>query len=324
MRGKLWLLSYLVLFLPLRCALAADGYGPLQSYTQSPLHTNVHSPQLRSGFSLDPEEQEVYMSGTIASVWAITATYQLDYYQNQLAIGSKWQLDSSWQVDLQYRWNFAANNHLDKPTMAFHEFVGIDQNGREDVDRHRFVIDMPSYGVQEEGFRGETLSSALTGYIQYQAFADDHHGLSFGASLYYNDTSNGLFSGSRFEQSVQINYGYVEDKHALDATAAITIRDTPTDFTHMPYRSTTWTLGLSYRYQWFENHTLIAQLATHQGLIDDGGEFSKPSTEFTYGYRYTLQNSAIEITLVENMFHADNSTDIAIGVAYRYRFGASA
>jgi len=324
MGGKLWLLSYLVVFLPLHNALAADDYGPLQSYTQSPLHTNVHSPQLRSGFSLDSEEQEVYLSGTIASVWAITATYELDYYQNQLAIGSKWQLDSNWQVDLQYRWNVAANNHLDNPTMAFHDFVGIDQNGREDVERHRFVIDMPDYDVQEEGFRGETLSSAVTGYLQYQAFSDDHHGLSFGASLYYNDTSHGLFSGSRFEQSVQINYGYVEEKHALDATAAITIRETPTDFTHMPYRGTTWTMGLSYRYQWFENHTLIGQLATHQGLMDDGGEFSKPSTEFTYGYRYTLQNSAIEITLVENMFHADNSTDIAIGVAYRYRFGASA
>ena len=324
MGGKLWLLISMIVLLTINHASADDGYGPLQSYTQSPLHTNVHSPQLRSGFSLDSDEYEVYGSGTISSIWAVTATYELDYYQNQLAIGSKWQLDTNWQIDLQYRWNFAANNHLDKPTIAFHDFVGIDQNGREDVERNRFVIDMPEYGVQEEGFRSKTLSSAVTGYLQYQAFANDHHGVSLGVSLYYDDTDNGLFSASDFEQSVQVNYGYVREKHALDATAALTFRDTPTDFTQMPYRDSTWTIGISYRYEWFENHTFIGQLASHQGLLDDGGEFSKPSTEFTYGYRYTLKNAAVEITLVENMFHADNSTDIAFGVAFRYRFGSAA
>ncbi|KJY83447.1 outer membrane beta-barrel domain protein [Vibrio galatheae] len=305
-------------------ALANDGYGPLNIYSQSPLQTNVLAPQIRSGFSLHPDQYELYGSATISSVWAITASYELDYYQNQLSMGGKWQLNSDWQLDVQYRWNFAANNHLDKPTMAFHDMVGIDQNGRAEADRHRFVIDMPAYGVQEANFNGQTLGSAITSYLQYQAYSDESHGVSFGLSLYYNDTSNGLFSASRFEQSGQINYGYINDKHAFDTSLAITLRETPTDFESMPFRSSTWTFGASYRYQWFEHHTLIAQLTINQGLLDDTSEFSKPTTEFVYGYRYTLKNSAVELTVVENMFHADNSTDIALGLAFRYRFGANA
>ncbi len=323
MRWILCSLTFTTLVLAMAEASADDGFGPLQSYAQSPLHTNVLSPQLRSGFSLGQHEYELYGSGIISSVWAVTASYELDYYQNQIAFGGKWQLSSNWQIDLHYRWNFAANNHLDKPTMAFHDLVGIDQNGREDIERNRFVIDMPNYGIQEQSFRGETLSSAITGYMQYQVYSDENNGISMGGSLYYSDTSNGLFSASKFEQSLQLNYGYVSDKHGFDTTAAITFRNTPTDFTQMSYRNSNWSLAMSYRYQWFEKHTLIAQLSTHQGLLNDGGEFSKPSTEFTYGYRYTHENTAIEITLVENMFHADNSTDIAIGLAFRYRFGAS-
>ncbi|MFM2589778.1 DUF3187 family protein [Vibrio sp. TBV020] len=318
--GKLTAL--ISLLLPMM-AYSDDGFGPVQGYTQSPFHTNNLSPQVRSGFSMPLAHFEIYASGVVSSIWAVTDEYELDYYQNQIAIGGKWQFSENWQIDLNYRWNYAGNNHLDGLTKDFHDAFGLDQNGRDNVDNNRFVINMPKYGIQEEGFRGETLSHALTSYLQYQVFSQQHHGVSIGASLYFNDTSRGIFSSSDFEQAIQINYGYVRDKHALDTIAAITFRNTPTVFEKMPYRDRTWTFGASYRYQLFENHSFIGQLVVLQGVTNDGGEFSKPSTEFTYAYRYTLKNTAVEITAVENMFNADNSTDIAFGVAFRYRFGPS-
>ncbi|WP_391089902.1 DUF3187 family protein [Vibrio sp. NH-UV-68] len=299
-----------------------DGYGPLQSYTQSPFHTNSLSPQLRSGFSMPVDHSEVYASGIVSSIWAVTDQYELDYYQNQLAIGGKWQWNERWQVDLNYRWNYAGNNHLDRLTIAFHDWVGLEQNGRTEVNNDRFVINMPEYGIELEGFRSETLSHVLTGYLQYQIMTHSNHGLSIGASLYYNDTNHGIFSSSDFEQALQINYGYQREKHGFDTSVAITFRNTPTVFKQIPYRNSNWSLGASYRYQWLPNHALIGQFAVHQGITTDESEFSKPSTEFTFGYRYRLKNSAVEITAVENMFNADNSTDIAFGVTFRYRFGA--
>jgi hypothetical protein len=300
---------------------ALEDYGPVQSYTQSPFHTNSLSPQIRSGFSLEADRKEIYLNGTISSIWAVTDTYELDYYQNQIAAGLKWQANSNWQLELNYRWNYAGNNHLDRLTIAFHDLFGIDQNGRKEVDNDRFVIDMPNYGIEERDFRGKSLSHALIGYLQYQILTNDHHGLSAGASLYYNNTDHGIFSSNDFEQALQLNYGYKREKHAFDALAALTFRHSPSVFEQIPYRSSTWTFGASYRYRWLDNHFLIGQFAIHQGVTDDQEEFSKPSSEFTFGYRYQMESSAVEITAIENMFNADNSTDIAFGLSYRYRFG---
>lgn len=67
-----------------------------------------HTNHLRSGFSLPSEYIEAYGSATIASVWAHTDEYALDYYHNQLEIGAKWQVSYQWQWELNYRWVFAA------------------------------------------------------------------------------------------------------------------------------------------------------------------------------------------------------------------------
>ncbi|MCG7488267.1 DUF3187 family protein [Vibrio sp. Of14-4] len=297
-------------------------YGPVQSYTQSPFHTNSLSPQIRSGFSMDKSQVELFGTGTISSIWAVTPEYKLDYYQNQIAIGGKWQPHQEWQFEMNYRWNYAGNNHLDRLTISFHDWFNIDQNGREDVDNDQFIIDIPEYGIELEDFRGESLSHALTSYVQYQIAAKQHHGLSVGVSLYYNNTNHGIFSSSEFEQAVQLNYGYRRNKHSLDAILAFTYRNTPTVFKEMPYRPSTWTVGASYRYKIFEKHHLIGQLVVHEGVSSGDDEFSKPSTEFTFGYRYQMDNSSLELTAIENMFNADNSTDIAFGIGYRYRFGS--
>lgn len=317
-------LCFFIFALPTFLVYAANlnDYGPVQSYTQSPFHTNSLSPQLRSGFSMDENQLEAFGTGTISSIWAVTPDYELDYYQNQIAVGSRWQLHQDWQLELNYRWNYAGNNHLDQLTISFHDWFNIDQNGREDVAKNRFIIDIPEYGIDLENFRGESLSHALTSYLQYQVVTKEHHGLSIGLSVYYNNTNSGIFASSEFEQGIQINYGYRRNKHSLDAIMALTFRNTPTVFKDMPYRSSTWTVGSSYRYQLFERHHLIGQLAVHEGVSSGEDEFSKPSTEFTFGYRYLLGSSAIELTIIENMFNADNSTDIAFGIGYRYRFGS--
>ncbi|MDN3610165.1 DUF3187 family protein [Vibrio ostreicida] len=323
MKAIKWCFYFLMLVFFNSTAMARSDYGPVKSYTQSPFHTNSLSPQLRSGFSMTPESGEVTITGIISSIWAVTPDYELDYYQNQLAASGKWQLTSDWQIEVDYRWNYAGNNHLDGLTKDFHDWFSLDQNGRDNVDNNRFVIHIPDYGIELDNFRGESLSHAFTGYLQYQLLNETHHGISLGTTLYFNDTHHSIFSSSQFEQAIQINYGYRRDKHSLDTLLAITFRNTPSVFKQMPYRSNTWTVGASYRYRLSTRHHLIGQLAIHQGISGGEDEFSKPSTEFTFGYRYQMKNSAIELTAVENMFNADNSTDIAFGIGYRYQFGGS-
>lgn len=143
---------------------------------------------------------EAYGSGTVASVWAHTSDYSLDYYHNQLELGGKWQINEKWQWELNYRWVFAADNHLDGLTESFHDLFAIGQNGRDEVDKNRFYMSMPDYDILIEDFEGETLANNLSTYIQYQIIQNEHHGLSVGGSLYYNDVAHGAFKGNSFEQ----------------------------------------------------------------------------------------------------------------------------
>ncbi|MBA5762999.1 DUF3187 family protein [Vibrio sp. 404] len=299
------------------------NYGPLQTYAQSPFITNGLAPQLRSGFSLPVDNVELSASLTAASIWAQNGHYELDYYQNQLQLGGKWQIDQSWQFELGYRWNYAGNNHLDSLTIAFHDWFSIDQNGRDLVENDRYLIDIPNYGIEERDFRGEVLSQGLYSYLQYQLYQTTRHGLSLGWSLYYSDIGNTLFAHSDWEQALQLNYGYLNGNHGVDVTLSQTYRDTPTNFTLMPYVSNNWFVGASYQYQWYQNHFLIGQFGLYEGISNADDDFAKVATEVTLGYRYQMVQSAVEFSVVENMINADNSTDIAFTFAYRYRYGAS-
>ncbi|WP_114764352.1 DUF3187 family protein [Vibrio rhodolitus] len=297
-------------------------YGPLQTYAQSPFITNGLAPQLRSGFSLPQEQIELSAALTAASIWAKNGLYELDYYQNQLHLGAKWQVSAHWQFELGYRWNYAADNGLDSLTIAFHDWFSIDQNGRDQVDNDRYIIDAPEFGFDERDFRNEMLSQGLYSYLQYQLYQSERHGLSAGLSLYYSDIGSGFFTHSDWEQALQLNYGYLNGNHGFDATISQTFRDTPTNFEQMPYRASNWFVGSSYRYQWLSNHYLVLQLGIYQGISTEEDDFSKVATEVTLGYRYQMEQSALEFSVIENMINADNSTDIAFTFAYRYRYGA--
>lgn len=203
------LLIATVVFTP--TAWANKDYGPLISYTQAPLQSVRLTPTLRSGFPLEENKLEVFASLTAASIWANSHDYHLDYYQNQLQTGLKWQLTTAWQIEFNYRWLYAANNHLDKVIINYHDLFGIDQAGRERKDRHQFDVYAPSHGINISDFSGDTLTSAFTLYTQYQIIDLENHGLSFGVSLYHNNVNHGAFKGNSTEQSAQLNYAYQLD-----------------------------------------------------------------------------------------------------------------
>ncbi|WP_194435100.1 DUF3187 family protein [Vibrio fluminensis] len=300
-----------------------DSFGPLQTYAQSPFITNGLAPQLRSGFSMPNNSIELHASVTAASIWAKNRIYELDYYQNQLQLGGKWQVNKRWQWEIGYRLNHAGNNSLDSLTITFHDWFSLDQNGRDEVDNDRYIISAPSYGINEEDFGGDILSQGLYSYLQYQLFQNSHHGFSIGFSLYYSDLGSGFFAHSDWEQALQLNYGFLSGNHAIDVTLSQTFRDVPTNFDQMPYVDNNWFVGGSYRYQWYQNHYLVLQLGVYEGISEADDEFAKVSTDVTLGYRFEMEQSALEFSVIENMINADNSTDIAFTFAYRYRYGGS-
>lgn len=290
-------------------------YGPLLNYAQAPLASHSLTPQLRDGFSLPMDSQELFGGFSAASIWSDSPGYEGDFYQNQLSLGLKWQITEQWQTELSYRHSQAWDNQLDSLTMGFHNLFGLDQNGRDKVDKHRFHIALPQQQITWDDFSGSTLSSAFSVYTQYQVIASEHHGLSIGGSLYYNQ--HGLLRLSRFEQALQLNYTYQQDSHRIYGMVGVTHHDKGTGT--LPMKNASLTTAVGYEYQINIKHHLFSSFHVYQGTVESPKELEKLATEYLLGYRYIMPSSALEIAMTENVFSTDNSTDIALHISYRYR-----
>lgn len=310
-------LIYTVIFLPSTFAenINYSHYGPLRVHAQSPTHAGSLTPLLRSGFALPEGKKEVYGSATVASVWAETDDYYADYYHNSLNGGIKWQLTEKWMFDTNYKWSFSGDNHLDSVTIWFHDAFGVGQNGRDNTIKDKNQI-FSKNGINQPDLSGDTLTNALNFYLEYQLLSEDNYGLSIGGSLYYNHVNSGPFVDNRFEQALQLNYSYTTGMHHFYSTTGISFRRNDESLSGIDYKDHAVMLSLGYEYL-MERHGWLIELHHYEGLLKTDNDFSKPSHEVFLGYRYYLNNSAIEFTIVENLLNMDNSTDIAFSLGYR-------
>jgi hypothetical protein len=296
---------------------ADTSVTPMKIYAQAPLHSNTLSTELRSAFAMKEESVELFAAGTIASVWANSDSFNLDYYQNQVITGAQWQLTPKMKAELKYQYNYAGNNGLDSFVHGFHDFFGIGQNGRDEVENDRFNISVPKYGVEINDFEGETLSSALHSYFEYQVFANQYNAISLGASLYFNHVNSGSFKRDSFEQGLQANYSFSYEKHALFSTLGMTFRDNGFN-SSLPYKNSTTAFALGYGYAITPSNHIVTSYHVYEGALDDSGDYSEASHEYVLGYRYLLEKAAFELSVIENAVNMDNSTDIAFTFGVRY------
>lgn len=81
---------------------------------------------------------------------------------------------------------------------------------------------------------------------------------------------------------------------------------------NIPYNTAAYAIGAGYQLQLNEKHRLLFEYHIYEGATDAASDLSKPSNEVLIGYRYHMKRSAIEISMIENVFNMDNSTDIAL------------
>ncbi|MGX9462590.1 DUF3187 family protein [Shewanella sp. A14] len=296
-----------------------DDYGPLQVYAQSPMQSINLSPLLRSGFSLPQGQKEWYITANAASVWSESEGLLADYYQNAISSGLKWQLSDNVLLDASYTWQFSADNHLDSLTMWFHDAFGFDQNGRKQQAKHQSQIRSTKHNINIDDFTNETLNNALNIYVGYQLLQSAHHGVSVGGTLYYKYVDSGPFADESFQQSVQVNYGYHSGNHHINSTVGVSFLHDNEPVSQRAFESYYLMLGLGYEYR-TGRHGWLAEYHRYDGMVDWDKNFSEASNEAILGYRYYLNNSAIEFTMVENFLNMDNSADIAYALSYRQKF----
>ncbi len=311
------LLSLLVLMLTFRTAIAS----PMFVYAQSPIHSNVLSTQLRSAQPNRAGSVEFKSSYTQASIWAHTDAYALDYYQNQSNIAIQWQASPVWKTELDYRVVTAKDNGLDSFVMGFHDLFGIGQNGRDEVAEDQFTMDFNNAGVHVSDFEGDDLTNALTFYNELLLYSRGPMSLSAGGSLFYNNVRSGEFARTSFEQGVQLNYSYITSRHNFFSTVGLVHRngdDYLVGLEDLSFEnvSASWAIGYEYRFN--ARHSLLLESLNYQGWATDEPDFSEPSNEVVVGYRYRINQLAIEALMIENIRNMDNSTDIGFTLGLRF------
>ena len=102
---------------------ADTAVTPMKIYAQAPIHSNTLSTELRSAFATQEGNVELFATGTIASVWAHSESFNMDYYQNQVITGAQWQVTSKLKAELKYQYSYAGNNGLDSFVHGFHDFL---------------------------------------------------------------------------------------------------------------------------------------------------------------------------------------------------------
>ncbi|MGF1742756.1 DUF3187 family protein [Vibrio profundum] len=291
--------------------------SPFRTYPASPMQALSLTTQLRSAETV--KQTEVFMVASAASVWARSAELELDYYQNQVLTGIQWQIADRLSAEVQYQYSWAGNNHLDPITVDFHDWVGLEQNGRLEEGNNQYNIDSNTYNLHINDFENDTMLSAVHGYLQWQVLDIGAHALALGGSLYYNKVNDSAFAASSFEQGIQVNYSYIRERSVIFSTLGGTIRSTNDDvFGQLPTKRFTGAWALGYGYKIFDNHELMLEYHGYEGTLEDDSELSKASQEVVLGYRYYLQNFAqFELSATENIYNMDNSTDIVFSAGLR-------
>ncbi|MCG7496941.1 DUF3187 family protein [Vibrio sp. Of7-15] len=319
MKACLLLFTIITMPSPVLSAHQHVDFGPLAARAQAPLQAIGVSTRLRNAAPWQADHKEVYLAGSFASVWADSSEYSMDYYQNEIMGGFSFRPANNWKLEMSYLYRYAADNKLDNLSIAFHDLFNINQNGREDVAKHRFYIENKITGQRIENFKGEVFNNAVEMYAERLLFSTGKQYLSLGGTLYYNHVNNGPFQAASFEQALQVNYtNSLTQQHHLYVNASITHRDNE-NFTNIHLKPITTNGGVGYQYRLDKTHSFLLELQSHEGESKSDNELSRRVFEFSFGYRFHFNenNSAIEFTTIENLFNHDNSTDITFTLGYR-------
>ena len=293
----------------------SSGFGPLMVRSQAPLQSSGVNTRLRDASNFT--DNEVFLSASVASVWAESDDYMLDYYQNDIFGGFQMPINEFFKAELSYTFRYAADNHLDSLTILFHDAIGMSQNGREDVDNDRFYINGPNNTIED--FENEVLGSSVELYLEQLLFEKQGHSVSLGGTLYYNYVPSGPFEDSSFEQAVQLNYtGKFGLHHSVYLMGSITHR-TPDDFSDIVLKEWAMNGGIGYQYRPSFRHAYLLEYRRYEGEAEDISDLSEPVNEITLGYRLHFETSAVELAVVENIINMDNSADIALTLSFRHR-----
>ena len=287
-----------------------ENAGPLHIRSQSPVHGLRYTPTPLGAYALKSGETRLSATTDVSSIWANGDDFVMDFNMTDTRLDWEHGLGDGWTLRASISERRIINAHLDQPTINFHNALGLGQDGRGDVDKHRALIEIPEYGILVTDFDNENFSRPIIMGVSKQVYHKQNLALAITAQAQVETASSGWSEQGSIDTSLQLDASQRLQNFSLHGSFAYTWFEQD-NFLGLPMRSSLYHGSGSFQWHQSKSDSWVLQYLVNEGAADGAGELKKVNHEMSLGYQRYWQTVKAEFAITENLFHLYNSPDIA-------------
>ena len=274
---------------------------------------------------------EVRIASTWSNVWADESEYVLDYEMSDTIVTATYGFNKRFGVSLEFENRNYFGGHMDGLIQGFHDLFGIDQDGRDDVSKHRKVIQRfdPNTGQMLSETSAEDLEnngmvllmnytlthgtkiwpsvnvySAVRYALECPDLCDEDHpvdvGLGFGLAKRWSE---------KWYTYASLGYTWYESRDVLETAPGLS----PMDFEDNAF---TGLFVIAWHYT--PSFSILAQYLYSGPSIKNIDVLDEASHEIHFGFKWKTKYGLIEFAVIENVITMSNSPDFGLHVGWGF------
>ncbi len=301
---------------------ANEGLGPVMVRSESPAQALRLTPMPRDPYLLCAGQQQFRAMSSVVAIWSKSAAppdYLFNYEMLDVHLALAGGLDGGWAYEFSYDDRRPVVAGLRPLVIAFHNALGLSNDGRGQRSTSETLIDIPSYGVHLDGHNVSLLARAFQITLSRQLIRNHAWLPTTALSV---TVRKALVSDSPFENGAVDVDG--ELSMALPLRNDFVYGDLAyTEFgnnhlINVPLESHEFVGMLGYEWTLAGNSALIGQYLYSQGVVKNLGDLSNSSHEVYLGYKRRLTAMTWEFGIIENLAPYNNSPDFGLNFGLTY------
>jgi hypothetical protein len=274
--------------------------------------------------------ERAYAGMTWTNVWARDREFLLDYEMLDTLLAFGFGFENRWGVGMFIDHRAYFGGAMDSFIEGFHDWFGIDQDGRDQAPSGRSVIEMydPDTGAITVEIPADKLSNTGLSLVLNHNFEFDHPLL---PSLnIYGVARYPLQSPDVFEKNTSLDYGlglglskrWFERWHTYAVLGYTWYADRgKTDPGNVTFENYQWIGLFAIGWQYSTDFNVIAQYVYGSAVIKTLEALDKASHEVHLGFRWRLDKAyMVDFALIENIITMDNSPDFGLHLGLNAAF----